>query len=302
MNYYQHHIGDFDRATRHLTRIERSIYRDLMDVYYDTEAPLTLDIRALCRKIIARTSEEITAVEQVLNEFFTKTPVGWYHDRCEEELDHFRASTSQKSAAGKASAAKRAEKRQQAIKGSSTPVEQPLDERSTEGQLTNNQEPETNHQEPEKHTAAADAARPTSPDLPVAIEKRKPTNDPEASKARRDVGDAVRTVFVYWQQAMNHTRTILDSKRETAIRRSLKAGYSVEELCAAVDGCKLSPYHMGQNPERVLHDDIELICRNSVNVDKFKRLAERQNHAPGRSASSQQTIDNLTAYLQEQGA
>ena len=30
MNYYPHHIGDFDYATRHLTRVERSIYRVLI--------------------------------------------------------------------------------------------------------------------------------------------------------------------------------------------------------------------------------------------------------------------------------
>ncbi|WP_139121453.1 YdaU family protein, partial [Acinetobacter baumannii] len=37
MNYYQHHIGDFNNATRHLSLIERAIYRDLLDMYYDTE-------------------------------------------------------------------------------------------------------------------------------------------------------------------------------------------------------------------------------------------------------------------------
>jgi len=140
MNYYNHHIGDFDRATRHLTRIERSIYRDLLDVYYDTEQPLTLDLPALCRKIIARTNEEVTAVEQTLNEFFTKTPTGWYHARCEEELDAYRTSTSQKSIAGKASAAKRAEKRQRALDGIPTDVERPSNGTPT------NQEPITNNQ------------------------------------------------------------------------------------------------------------------------------------------------------------
>ena len=67
MKHYPHHIGDFDKATRHLTRIERSIYRDLIELYYDTEQQLTLDMPALCRRIIARTNEESTAVEQVLN-------------------------------------------------------------------------------------------------------------------------------------------------------------------------------------------------------------------------------------------
>ncbi|SRR6266404_198079 len=144
MNYYSHHIGDFDRATRHLTRLERSVYRDLLDVYYDTEQPLTLDVAALCRKIIARTNEESTAVEQVLNEFFTKTPTGWYHERCEEELDAYRTSTSQKSIAGKASAAKRALKRQQALNGIPTSVEQTINDTPT------NQEPRTNNHKPVK--------------------------------------------------------------------------------------------------------------------------------------------------------
>ncbi|RQW14692.1 DUF1376 domain-containing protein [Rhodobacteraceae bacterium CH30] len=99
MNYYPHHIGDFNSATRHLTRIERSVYRDLIDLYYDTEAELTLDFNALCRLIIARSDEERTAVEQVLNEFFTKTEQGWFHDRCDDEIQKYRANISAKSAA-----------------------------------------------------------------------------------------------------------------------------------------------------------------------------------------------------------
>lgn len=151
MNYYKHHIGDFDRATRHLTRVERSVYRDLIEVYYDTEKPLTLDIRSLCRRIIARTDEESTAVEQVLNEFFTETPLGWYHDRCEKEIDDFKESASQKSAAGKASAAKRELKRQQALNGNSTSVEQTFNETPTNHKpLTTNHEPVTSNQDKPK--------------------------------------------------------------------------------------------------------------------------------------------------------
>ena len=76
MNYYPHHIGDFDKATRHLSRIERSVYRDMIEIYYDTESQLTLDIKSLCRIVLAKTNEELTAVEQVLNEFFNKTKNG----------------------------------------------------------------------------------------------------------------------------------------------------------------------------------------------------------------------------------
>lgn len=86
MNYYPHHIGDFNNATRHLSRVERSVYRDLLELYYDTEKPLVLDIKALCRRILATTEQESTAVEQVLNEFFTETQQGWFHERCNAEI------------------------------------------------------------------------------------------------------------------------------------------------------------------------------------------------------------------------
>lgn len=151
MYHYPHHIGDFDRATRHLTRIERSIYRDLLDVYYDTEERLTLDQPALCRKIIARAPEEAEAVKAILAEFFHETPTGWYHDRCEEEIDTYRKSTSQKSVAGKASAAARAARREQAINGKATDVPTTVPtavERLYDGTPTN-LEPRTDNLEPE---------------------------------------------------------------------------------------------------------------------------------------------------------
>lgn len=176
MNYYYHHIGDFDRATRHLTRVERSIYLDLIFVYYDTEAPLTLDITALCRKIMARGPDEREALIAVLAEFFHETPAGWFHDRCEEELEVYRKSKSQASAAGKASAAARAERRAQAMgnsptgverRGNENPttVERPLNDRTTEAQrpvndAPTNQEPITNNQKPEtKEKAEARGSR-----------------------------------------------------------------------------------------------------------------------------------------------
>ncbi len=149
MYSYQHHIGDFDRATRHLTRLERSIYRDLLDMYYDTEKQLPLDVAYICRKILARSNEEATAVEQVLNEFFTKTPTGWYQGRCEEEICAYHSSTSQKAIAGRASAAAKALKKQQALNGASTAVEQPLPAVATESNGTStNQEPITNNHKP----------------------------------------------------------------------------------------------------------------------------------------------------------
>lgn len=144
MNYYPHHIGDFNSATRHLTRTERSVYRDLIELYYDTEAPLCSDFDKLCRLVLARSDEERTAVEQVLNEFFTETEQGWSHSRCDSEIAKYHGNKEAKSAAGKASAAKRAQKAHRPNNETATDVQQPLNGCAT------NQEPRTNNQEPDK--------------------------------------------------------------------------------------------------------------------------------------------------------
>lgn len=107
MNYYQHHIGDFNNATRHLTRVERSIYRDLIELYYDTEAPLTADLKRLSKKVMARSEEEIEALNDVLDEFFTLEGDVYTHSRCDDEL----AKVYKKSDTARLSAAKRWEKR-----------------------------------------------------------------------------------------------------------------------------------------------------------------------------------------------
>ncbi|MFA7269914.1 MAG: YdaU family protein [Sterolibacterium sp.] len=125
MKFYPHYISDFNGATRHLSRIERSIYRDLLDNYYDTELPLPLDLRVLCRLILAPTKQEKEALETVLSDFFQKTSQGWVHGRCESEIKKYHEMLNQKSLAGKASAAKRAFNSGAHFNSRSTVVEHP---------------------------------------------------------------------------------------------------------------------------------------------------------------------------------
>lgn len=111
MNYYPHHIGDFNSSTRHLTRVERSLYRDLIELYYDTEKPLPADdFDRLARRVIAVTDEEKGALKYVLGEFFILDGAVYRHERCELEIEKYHSSTSAKAKAGKASAEARAKK------------------------------------------------------------------------------------------------------------------------------------------------------------------------------------------------
>ncbi|WP_197328692.1 YdaU family protein [Ralstonia syzygii] len=91
MNYYPYHIGDFRSGTVNMSRVERWIYRDLIDVYYDTEKPLPLDLDKVCYAVGASAEEERAAVANLLRFKFKKTDAGYVHERCETEIAAYRS-------------------------------------------------------------------------------------------------------------------------------------------------------------------------------------------------------------------
>lgn len=108
----------------------------------------------------------------------------------------------------------------------------------------------------------------------------------------------VQEVFDYWKQVLNHPQAKLDAKRAKVIGARLADGYTVGDLCRAIDGCCKSPHHMGQNASRTVYDDIELICRDGSHVDGFIKKSDIPAGAAQRTSSQQQTFDNLQAYLE----
>lgn len=93
MNYYEHHIGDYAKATSHLTFVEDAAYSRLIRKYYDIEAPLPAELAAVQRLVGARTREEKSAVRTVLEEFFFLDQDGWHNKRADEEIAKFHAKS-----------------------------------------------------------------------------------------------------------------------------------------------------------------------------------------------------------------
>ncbi len=146
MNYYSHHIGDYLTDTAHLSILEDGAYRRLMDRYYTTESAINSDESALFRVLRARSEEEKEAVRVVLSEFFTMTPAGWAHKRCDAEIAAFKEKSSKSADA--------ANKRWG--KSSNADAMPTHTERTADAMPTNNQEPITNNQEPSKSKATPD--------------------------------------------------------------------------------------------------------------------------------------------------
>lgn len=106
-----------------------------------------------------------------------------------------------------------------------------------------------------------------------APKKNRRTDPP---KPPRDRGD-VSLIFDHWRSVMGHPKAKLGN-RERKIQARLKE-FSAVDICKAIDGCKLSPYHMGANDSGTMYDDLTTICRDTAQVEKFIRLADNPPRA-----------------------
>lgn len=86
MNFYKRHIGDYIKDAGHLTLLEHGVYTRLLDVYYTRESGIPQDKAA--RLIGARSKDELQALANVLEEFFTVADGTWTQGRCEEEISN----------------------------------------------------------------------------------------------------------------------------------------------------------------------------------------------------------------------
>ena len=125
MHYYQFNIGDYASHTRNLSLLEDLAYRKLLDEYYLHERPLNGCITDVARQIGMKDYQAEVAF--VLKSFFTNKEDAWINKRADREIMHYASKLDQASRAGKASAEVR------------------RNGRSTDVQLTNNQQPITNN-------------------------------------------------------------------------------------------------------------------------------------------------------------
>jgi uncharacterized protein YdaU (DUF1376 family) len=97
MHYYQHHIGDFIKATARLTDTQCMTYLRLLWMYYDTEKPLEQDIDTIAFQLGATPTD----VGMILNTFFHLKNDAWYHTRCDEEIAKFHLKSDRAKTANK---------------------------------------------------------------------------------------------------------------------------------------------------------------------------------------------------------
>lgn len=116
--------------------------------------------------------------------------------------------------------------------------------------------------------------------------------------AREDRSDSIRQVYAHYRS--HHPRAHPDPKQNSkewrAIAARLAEGYTVADLCAAIDGCHKTPHNLGQNQNQQTYLGLELIVRNGDQVNRFMEASSRAG--PVLSAGSQQTASAIDSLMQ----
>jgi len=142
VNYYQFHLGDYISNTVHLSPLEDLAYRRLLDLYYQTEKPISTETQLVARRLRLGCDE----IKIVLKEFFELTEDGWRNARCDEEIERYQSKANTARANGK----KGGRPQKNPAKTQSVNL---ANQEKTESKA--NQEPRTINQEPIKEKTKA---------------------------------------------------------------------------------------------------------------------------------------------------
>ncbi len=88
-------------------------------------------------------------------------------------------------------------------------------------------------------------------------------------------------VFQHWCDVHGHSKARLDDKRRKLIRSAYALGYSVGDMKSAINGCKKSAFHQGDNKGKRVYDSLELILRSAEKIDTFMKIDSDSGRGPG---------------------
>jgi len=228
VNYYEHHIGDYEAATAHLSLEEDAIYSRMLRRYYLQEGPLPAPVEAVARLIRAR--QEVEIVKAMLLEFFTLADDGWHHKRCDEEIERFRVKTQKRRDAANTRWSTESVKPE--CKSNANAMH---GDGSVHNVCNASQTPDTRHQSPDTR-------------------KEKPPVVPKGDKQAGAVLDAYHSALPKCQRI-----EVLNPKREKRIAAAVKLArqvcadqgweYNPQEFWAAYFGeCAEDPWLRGDKP------------------------------------------------------
>ncbi len=131
----------------------------------------------------------------------------------------------------------------------------------------------------ESHNETGDMIGTRAVHYPKDSQRLPKPNTPKTPKDMPAFSAEVAEVFLYWQTKLDHLSARLTDGRKAKVEARRRAGYTVEQIKRAIDGCAASPFHRGLddygNRTGAVYDDLELICRDDTKLEKFIAIADR---------------------------
>ena len=122
---------------------------------------------------------------------------------------------------------------------------------------------------PTRDSRVADASQPC-PGMPGQNMEYGIGNNVVASVTELQcMDDTTQEIFQHWRSVMKHPDAKLDHKRKSLISKALSFGYSVEQLCHAINGCSMTPHNIGDNERNQRYDGLHIILRDADQIDRF---------------------------------
>lgn len=116
--------------------------------------------------------------------------------------------------------------------------------------------------------------------------EKKPARRSKYSSRRKAIESAapeeVESVWNFWVKTHregSENRVKLTDERRDRIAWAV-AEYGVDSCLEAILGCKLSPFHQGDNDRRRKYDDVELILRDAAKIERFCEIARENRSRP----------------------
>ncbi|HUT60450.1 MAG TPA: hypothetical protein VNA25_21610 [Phycisphaerae bacterium] len=117
--------------------------------------------------------------------------------------------------------------------------------------------------------------------------------EPDPSKPRTPTAD-INAVVEHYREF--HPKACPGTKERHLVALRLQDGYSVEDLCRAIDGCHVTPHNLGANDRDTPYLSLELILRNSSQVTRF--LENAANPPKSRNEKERRTLDAAAAWIE----
>lgn len=312
MYFYNFNVNDFNASTRHLSHVERSLYRDLIDMYYSTEKPITTDLVKLERQLIVKSDDEKQALQNVLDDFFVVKKLKgdvepcYHNSRIDRELKNYKHSKQSTNTTTNV-----LQTPTNATTNATNDVQTTTDRQNKHREKVNNMVKllknkgikansrmkidklqalfdEHCKQDTNVLQTPTNATNDVQTPFDESITKNQEpvTNNQNKNKYQSEVLD----VFEFWKSVFEKSdSTILSDKRKAKISDRLKDGYTVEQIKQAIYNCSKSEFHVSGN-----HTDLELICRNIEKIDYFLGLTEQiRANQTGNSVENQHVTRKL---------